>query len=186
MNGCLCKYPECVGCYIQRQICCIRDEAVMCKPRCCFEQQDPTVCCLLGKGSSRCMRDDCVCCKDVSQCCCLDSRSVCPCCNDDVPCLIAVLGWVICYNNQCACACCPTPGSLKQRYAPPPVQQVVVIQQVFQAPGLQTAAPQPMPVGGYTSTDAPAYYAQPTSASAQPAMPGAYSNASAPPPPYKG
>lgn len=108
-----CSMPNCIGCAGDVEILCCGHE-FCCKPGanmlCCTPKEGS--CCQLGLGI--CMID-CKspknCCKASSQCLCLINSCIFP-CNDEMPCMLAILG-LVCYPT---CGCCMKYGAVSPNH----------------------------------------------------------------------
>lgn len=101
-----CNCPDCLGCYTTSVCCCQENQSKCCKPH-----DNPDKICICNSTDCNCIYVT-TCCKQTSQCCCCDNRTAFP-CDDDVPCGLAALGLVCCFNWGCKCACCSTIGDLR-------------------------------------------------------------------------
>jgi len=94
------KWPNCCGCYVLSDYCCVSQEGVCCKP----VAAEPGDCCMCQQVTCKIIWPK-TCCEGVQQTFCLDSRCAFP-CNKDVPCLLNVCFLTCCYNWACMCKCC--------------------------------------------------------------------------------
>ena len=92
-------YPECCGCSISGDICCINCDQSFCKR---LEKEGE--CCALCTGDVSIITPT-SCIKMTDQICCIHCGASFP-CSDDVPCTFAVLGLVCCYKMKPVFSCC--------------------------------------------------------------------------------
>mmetsp|Transcript_102985 Transcript_102985/g.143446 ORF Transcript_102985/g.143446 Transcript_102985/m.143446 type:complete len:130 (-) Transcript_102985:383-772(-) len=107
-SACCCEYTGClsgcdmIGCSGRAGILCLSCE-------CCCKAGAPCLC-PLGCCGCKCVDGDSMACiHSQYQCCCCVDTCAFP-CNDDVPCMVAVLGLTCCP----VCGCCKTVGAIKQ------------------------------------------------------------------------
>eukprot|EP00622_Pseudochattonella_farcimen_P006336 FR742126.1.p1 GENE.FR742126.1~~FR742126.1.p1 ORF type:complete len:193 (+),score=27.19 FR742126.1:2-580(+) len=90
------KFPACLGCHSKGQLICMEIESVMCKVG--VNEGSLCMCC---KGEVECLKPT-TCIKMSEQCFCIDMRCAFP-CDDEVPCILTILGCTL--VRDCTCIC---------------------------------------------------------------------------------
>lgn len=110
IDSCYCKCPQCLGCYGNDTCLCFTSEFKCCK----YYESAPGKICLCQEVKCDCVTPT-TCCKQINQCCCLDSRCAFP-CDDDVPCVCTLFPFFICCQNfACSPKCCAKASSFKRK-----------------------------------------------------------------------
>ena len=114
IGGCCCsmtslymKWPECIGCHQEFELCCLELKAIGCKPI----YSNPLICCICVDGSFNVVPPK-VCIKGTNQCFCCDNRCALP-CDSDLPCILNCWGLNLTYNVACVIKCCATIGDIE-------------------------------------------------------------------------
>ena len=101
--SCYLKFPDCIGCYNKGAFVCFEMETLWCQTG-------------MNEGSSGdslclCLRGECevikpgTCCKLQEQCMCCNAAIAMP-CDEEVPCMIGILGITCVKNYACVCEAC--------------------------------------------------------------------------------
>jgi len=96
--SCYPKFPECLGCHAKGVMTCIELETIMCKTG----VADGSIC-MCCKAELEIIKPT-VCIKMTEQLFCLDLRCAVP-CDDEVPCMIGLLGLTCVKDYKCLCKC---------------------------------------------------------------------------------
>ena len=98
---CYCKAPQCIGCYTQGVFTCCELETLCCKTG--WGDENAAIC-LLGRGEAEIIAPT-TCCKIQEQMCCLNAVVAMP-CDEEVPCMIGLLGIVCVKDYKLVCEAC--------------------------------------------------------------------------------
>jgi len=96
--SCYCNWPKCLGCYEKGTVVCLEIEGL-----CCKTAVQEGALCLCTKGEVQCVKPR-TCCKLESQYCCYDCRCALP-CDQEVPCMVTILGLTLIKDYACKCKC---------------------------------------------------------------------------------
>jgi len=115
--SCYWKYPNCLGCYEKGTVVCLELEGV-----CCKTGLQEGALCLCTRGEVQCVKPR-TCCKLESQYCCYDCRCALP-CDEEVPCMVTILGLTFCKEYECTCNCGDRVQAKTSTTTPPKQAQV--------------------------------------------------------------
>ncbi len=100
-----CSFPDCVGCSGEYMCCCLSTTFKICKP-----SKSSSDCCIINENNCLCIYPTTLC-MGQSQCFFVDSRCALP-CNDEVPCVVAMFCFTLCYRGNWSGKCCTTLGAI--------------------------------------------------------------------------
>ena len=104
--SCYTKWPQCIGCTQATTCLCVKSKGICCKP----PTNDPKTCCICSDTSCSLIYPT-TCVKAQVQEFCIEGRCAVP-CDEDVPCIVNILGLTCFYKNKFKIACCQNFGSL--------------------------------------------------------------------------
>ena len=110
--GLNCDFPSCVGCRLRGSMFCLDSDIISCKMA-----ENPAHCCLLLKGSTKCLSSKHIdFCKFSYQCCCIDALCLFPpilVTDTNIPCMCTACGLTVCYRYTFGLFCLRRLGEIK-------------------------------------------------------------------------
>lgn len=116
--SCYPRYPDCIGCAAETTLCCVETSLMGCKPT--PDRGDHY--CVLIKTEQHCLSWAAMhsCLKARAQCFCIDLRAAAPKlgADEEVPCMLTMLGITCCFAGSPTCSCCLTNAQIKANSPP--------------------------------------------------------------------
>ncbi len=124
--GLNCEFPACIGCRLHGNILCLDSDIISCKM-----PENPAQCCLLLKGSVKCLSPrKSTFCKFAYQFCCIDALCLFPpivVTDQDIPCMCTTCGLTICFRYQFGLFCLRRVGEIRSALFTESIQRLAAL-----------------------------------------------------------